>query len=171
MKVVILWLLLFINSTLLSSAQKNNDISNDYLRIVSATMENQISGANSENNSRIIYNINLQSIRLFSLKHIRGKINRENLRGRIIYNNVISDSMIIENGNSFIIRFEKYSNEAKVKTDNDSQTPPPKKCRRNVKNNSDNALIFLSFYIENIQYHFRVKCSKKIISQERQLPQ
>ena len=171
MKIGILWCVLFINSTLLTFGQEDNNTANDYFKIESATMENQISGANSESNSRIIYDINLQSMRRFNLKDIRGKINGKNLQGKIIYNNAISDSMIIENGNNFIIRFAKYNNEAKVENNDDSQIPPRKKCYGNKKNNGDNALIFLSFYIENMQYNFRIKCSKKIISKERQLPQ
>lgn len=74
MKIGILWCVLFINSTLLTFGQEDNNTANDYFKIESATMENQISGANSESNSRIIYDIDLQSVRRFNLKDIRGKL-------------------------------------------------------------------------------------------------
>lgn len=167
MKTVILSLVLFINS-ILSFSQTNNDIDNNYLTLVNATMENQITGANSENSSRMIYNINLEAKSAFNLKKITGKINEKNLKGKIIYNNTISDSAMIRDGNTFTIRFEKYNTEPVPENSSNSKVCANKKYYRNKNNN---ALIFLTYFIENKQFQSRVKCNKKIISQERQLPQ
>lgn len=171
MKIVILSLVLFINSILSSFSQRNNDIDNDYLTLVSATMENQISGANSENSYRMIYNINLEAKSAFTIKKISGKINGINLKGTIIYNNTISDSVIIQSEKKFTMRFEKYNMEPEPENKSNSKISGNKKCHRAKKNNTDNALVILSFFIENKQYNFRVKCSEKIISRETQLPQ
>ncbi len=171
MKTVILSSVLLINSILSSFSQRNSGIDNSYLTLVSATMENQITGANSENSSRMIYNINLEAKSAFGIKKISGKINEVNLKGNIIYNNTISDSVITQSGKFFTIRFEKYEMEPGSKKCSGSKISGNQKCYRNKKNNTDNTLIFLTYFIENKQFKFRVKCSNKIISHERQLPQ
>lgn len=170
MKTVILSVL-FINSILSSFSQKNNDIDSNYLTLVSATMENQITGANSENSNRMIYNINLEAKSAFRIEKISGKINKKNLKGKIIYDNIISDSILIKGGNIFTIRFEKYNMEAETEKYSNPKTCGNKKGHGDEKYNDGNELVFLSIFIENKLYKFEVKCSEKTISLERQLPQ
>ncbi len=86
-------------------------------------MENQITGANSKNSSRVIYNINLEAKSAFSIKKISGKISEKNLKGVIIYDNIISDSVLIKDGKTFTIRFAKYNMETGAEN-----TSNPKNC-------------------------------------------
>ncbi len=156
---------------LLSFSQRNSGIDNNYLTLVSATMENQMTGANSENSNRMIYNINLEAKAAFSIEKISGKINKKNLKGKIIYDNIISDSILVKDGNIFTIRFEKYNMEAETEKYSNPKTCGNEKEHGDEKFNAGNELVFLSVLIENKLYHFKVKCSEKTISGERQLPQ
>ncbi len=146
-------------------------IVNDYFTLVSATMENQVSGANVENGSRTIYNITLEAKEGYSIQHVSGKVNGAVLQGKIIYKNAIRDSASIGIGETYLLRFQKPNapgNSAGIKNE---PATIHKKCHRAKKNNIDNAVIFLTFFIENSRYSFPVTCSQKVIPGERQLPQ
>ena len=170
MKIYCLTVLVFINS-MMSFSQTEMDADTSNLRLTSAVMENPITGANSENNNRAIYDITFVAKSTFSLKKITGEVNEKTLSGKIIYNNTISDSAIINNGSSFTLRFENYSRKLRLENKNTSRISNNTKCIRAKKISNDNALIFLSFYLENKHYTFKVRCSEKINSRDRQLPQ
>ena len=169
MKIFILCLVLFMNSSL-SFSQGNDELDNKYFTLLNTTKEQQITGANSESNRTMVYDISFISKSIFSLRKIKGKINDISLEGKIIYNNTISDSATVKPGGTFIIRFEKYETEP-GETSNNPGTVRKKKCNRNKKTTGDNAIVFLTFFTGNKQYNFSLKARKKLISPGRQLPQ
>ncbi len=83
MKIVIHSVMLLIIS-IPSFSQRNNNIDNNYITLVSATMEHHVSGANSENNSRTIYNVTFHAGNGFVIKKIKGKFNGASLPGKVI---------------------------------------------------------------------------------------
>lgn len=161
-----LLLALFFHS-IITSAQ----IATDYFILLSATMENQVSGANAENSSRTIYNVTLEAKAGYYIKTISGRVNGAKLMGEIIYKNAISDSASIGKGETFILRFQKANAAGNIPGIKNVAVINRKKCHRGGKNSIDNAVIFLSFFIENNRYSFPVTCSQKVIEGERQLPQ
>lgn len=170
MKIVIHCIMLLLISAPTTFSQKNNNIGN-LITLVNATMENQVSGANSENSSRTIYNITFHSESGFVIKKIKGKINGTSLEGKVIYSNTVSDSIMIRNGDSFTVRFEKHNIQSEPENTDSFNMPVNKKCHAQRKNNTDSSLIFLSFSLQDKPYHNKVRCSKKIISHDRRPPQ
>ncbi|MEP6584044.1 MAG: hypothetical protein ABJA90_07245 [Ginsengibacter sp.] len=171
MKSVFLFVVFFVNCMFSSFCQQSTVANNWDFIVVSATEENEITGANSEKSNRVIYNISLEAKRTFILKKILGMVGATNMEGKIIYNNTVTDSTTINNGDNFIIRFISYSGENLVENKKDSRISSDKKCRRNKKINSTNPLIFLSYFLEGKKYDVKIAYSKKNISGEKQLPQ
>ncbi len=134
-------------------------------------MEHHVSGANSENNSRTIYNVTFHAGNGFVIKKIKGKFNGASLPGKVIYSNTVSDSIMIKDGDSFTVRFEKYNIQPAPENNDRLNMRMSKKWHRGRKNNTDSSLIFLSFSIEDKPYYNTVRCNKKIISADRKLPQ
>ncbi len=161
-----LLLALFFNAVI-TSAQT----ATDYFTLVSATMENQVSGANVENSSRTIYNATFEAKAGYNIKTISGRVNGTELMGKIIYKNAIRDSASIGKGETFILRFQKANAAGNIPREKNVAVKNRKKCHSSRKNNTDNAVIFLSFFIENNRYSFPVTCSQKVTEGERQLPQ
>ena len=171
MKTVIHSVMLLIISLPSSFCQRKNNIGNNNITLVNATMQQQVSGANSENSSSTIYNVTFHAENDLVIKKIKGKINGISLGGKIIYSNTISDSMVIRDGDSFIVRFEKYNTQSAPENIDSVYVPVIKKCHSNKKISADSSLIFLSFLAGDKPFYLTVRCNRKIISGDRKLPQ
>ena len=170
MKTVIYSVMLLITS-LPSSFSQTNNIDSNYITLIMATMELQVSGANSENTNRTIYNISFHAERDFVIKKIKGRINETSLGGKVIYSNTVSDNIMIRDGDSFTVRFEKYNTQSALENIDSIYVPVIKKCNSDRKINADSSLIFLSFLAGNKPFYLTVRCQEKIISGDRKLPQ
>ncbi|MEP7251963.1 MAG: hypothetical protein ABI683_06270 [Ginsengibacter sp.] len=170
MKLFPLLFLLFLCSGRNSYAQNATGCNNKYFNVVSATMEHQVSGANTENARQVIYNIDVEAKRNFVIENVTGEINSKPLRGKIIYQNTIADIQHVKNASSFVIRFEKILRENETEGAQ-AAAEPPTTNQTDAKNNPSNSVIYLSFSIEKKRYCFSVLCVEKTKPPGRLLPQ
>lgn len=173
MKTIFLFVISTVFCRLVTSSQStNNGIKNKYLTFVSATKEKQITGANSPYPNSLIYNITWKAKKNFALKKITGYIVNKDAKGKLIYNNTVSDSGSIKKETYFLIRFD--INNIPLQTENipDQKKPVTRKCQVDKKiSSSESNGISLSFFIENKRANFRVKCTEKKMPADKQLPQ
>lgn len=172
MKISILFFMSMVCFWIVAFSQSKNGIKNNYLTLVSATKENQITGANSPNSNSLIYDITWNANKNFSLKKIKGYINNTDVKGKLIYNNTISDSGMVRKGTNFVIRFDINTITPQAENLPDQKKSTMKNCPVNKKISlPESNVVSLSFLIENKQANFRVKCIEKKIRTDKQLPQ
>lgn len=150
-------------------AQQNNFNKNDYLTLVNATKQIQVTAANSTRNNSEIYEVTWKVNRNFFIKKILGEIDNLRLKGKLIYNNVITDSAYIIKGTKLVMRLEKNANKIKLNAD---KTNKPGGCNSRKKLTMSNEnVIQLSFFADNHLAVFNVNLKEKKIQADAQLPQ
>lgn len=152
-------------------SQKKEEIKNDYLTLVSAIKETQVTGAHSPNGNNFIYNISWHANKSFYLKDILGIIGNNKVKGKLIYNNSISDSAVIREANNFTIRYEINNKTYQTNIISDKDIYDKKRCSKGKEIKKDKNVIYLSFLIENKQRNFRLECTERKMPAGVQLPE
>ncbi len=91
------------------------------------------------------------------------------MKGKLIYNNSISDSAVIREANNFTIRYE--INNKTYQTNIISDKDDKKRCIKGKEIKKDKNVIYLSFLIENKQTNFRLECTERKMPAGVQLPE